>query len=50
MKITLEGDDKKILQLRRELSKRLRNDGVILKEVDTDEEKSVKKRKVKENG
>jgi len=50
MKITLEGNDEKIHQLRRELNKRLRNDGVVLKEVHDEEEKPIKKRKVKENG
>ena len=49
MKITLEGDDKKMFQLRRELKKRLRNDGVVLKEVLQEEEKPVRKRKAKEN-
>ena len=49
MKITLEGNDKKIHQLRRELKKRLRNDGVILKEEIIEESKPVRRRKVKEN-
>jgi hypothetical protein len=47
MKITLEGSDKKILQLRRELKKRLRNDDVVLKEVLPEEKKKqVRKKKV----
>ena len=45
MKITLEGNDKKMHQLRRELDKRLRNDNIIIKEVAEEEEKPVKKRK-----
>lgn len=49
MKIMLEGNEKKILQLRRELKKRLRNDNVVLKEVKDEEKKPVRKRKVKEN-
>ena len=45
MKITLEGNDKKMHQLRRELDKRLRNDNIILKEVLPEEEKPTRKRK-----
>ena len=46
MKMTIEGNEKKIKQLRKELRFRLRNENIVMKEAEEVEEPTKKRKRI----